>query len=155
SGLRWLPQDALAMAEAEGHHALVATAHLAVRMSIWRVDTLEQRLAADRLGLAAAERSGQPSLLLNALLYLAPDLTEAGDVAEASEVLARIREVASMIHQASYDAFADFFEAQQALTRGEYERSAVLVDRALTVGGPSHGVNAELAWSGQVFIRSW
>ncbi|HEX2578765.1 MAG TPA: hypothetical protein VHK88_20645, partial [Aquihabitans sp.] len=154
-GLRWLPRDALAVAEANGQHALVATAHLAVRMSIWRVDTLPQRLEADRAAVAAAERGNQPLLLLNALLYLATDLTEAGDVREASTQLERIREVARRVRQPAYDAFADFFAAQQALARGDYERSSELADRALAVGRHSHGIIAELAWAGQVFIRAW
>ncbi len=155
SGSQWLPQDALARAEAEGHHALVATAHLTVRMSIWRVDALEQRLDADHRGLAAAERSNQPALLLNSLLYLVTDLTEAGRVAEANAQFERIREVAGQVRQPAYDAFVDFFDAQQALGRGDYERSADLADRARTTGRQSHGVNAELAWAGQLFIRAW
>lgn len=154
-GLRWLPVEAIARAEARGHHALVATAHVAVRMSIWRVDTLAQRLETDRLAVAAAERSGQSSMLLNALLYLATDLTEAGHVVEAGAVLERLRGLAAQVRQPAYDAFVDFFDAQLALTRGEYARSAELADRGLKVGHLSHGVNAELAWAGQIFIRAW
>jgi len=148
-------EDALARAEASGRHALVATAQIAHRMSIWRVDTLEQRVETDRRAIAAAERSGRSMLLLNALLYLATDLTEAGQVEEAASALARIRVLAARVRQPAYDAFVDFFEAQLALTRGDYARSAELADRALKVGHLSHGVNAELAWSGQIFIRAW
>ena len=148
-------EEALALAAAHGHHVLVATANLAVRMSNWRVDTLDLRVETGRRALDAAERSGTPSLLLNVLLYLATDLMEAGAAEEFQRCSERVGELAARVRQPAYDAFVAFGEARDALLRGEFDRASELADHALAVGAQSHGVNAELAWAGQFFLRSW
>lgn len=153
--LRGLSVEALELADAHGQLMLVATAHLAARMSNWRVHLLDARLAADRHALAAAEKSGSKHLQLNALLYGISDLTEAGEILEAYTWFLRLRTLAAEVRQPVYDAFVGFFDATVALLRGEYERSAQLADEALLRGLQSHGVNAEQAWSGQTFIRAW
>lgn len=153
--LRGLSVEALELAEAHGQQQLVATAHLAARMSNWRVHLLDARLAADRQALAAASASGSKHLQLNALLYGISDLTEAGEIGEAYAWFVRLRTLAAEVRQPVYDAFVGFFDATVALIRGEYDRSAVLADEALVRGLQSHGVNAEQAWSGQAFIRAW
>src|SRR6185369_5754127 len=53
--LRGLSASALELAERHGQHALVATAHLAARMSVWRVEMLEQRLHSDLSAYQAAD----------------------------------------------------------------------------------------------------
>jgi hypothetical protein len=153
--LRGFSVEALELADAHGQQMLVATAHLAARMSNWRVHLLDARLAADRHALAAAEKSGSKHLQLNALLYGISDLTEAGEILEAYKWFVRLRTLAAEVRQPVYDAFVGFFDATVALLRGEYERSAQLADEALLRGLQSHGVNAEQAWSGQTFIRAW
>jgi len=153
--LRGLSQEALALAEANGQQTLIATAHLAARMSNWKVDMLDQRLAADRAAWDAALRSGSTHLQLNALLYGIVDLTESGRAEEGLEWLERFRIRAAEVRQPVYDAFVGFLDATLALMRGEYERSAHLADEALLRGLQSHGVNAEQAWSGQAFVRAW
>ena len=153
--LRGLSVEALELAEAHGQQKLVATAHLAARMSNWRVHLLDARLAADRHTLAAAEASGSQHLQLNALLYGIADLTESGDIPEAYRWFLRLKSLAAEVRQPVYDAFVGFFDATVALLRGEYDQSAHFADEALLRGLQSHGVNAEQAWSGQAFIRAW
>lgn len=153
--VRGLSEEALALATAHGHEALVATAHLSARMAGWRVDLLEQRLATDRAAWDAADRSGNLHLQLSTLLYGIADLSEAGDVREAEEWFERFRERAAKVRQPVYDAFVGFIDATMRLLRGDYEGSAKLADEALVRGLQSHGVNAEQAWSGQAFIRAW
>ncbi|MBI5087643.1 MAG: AAA family ATPase, partial [Actinobacteria bacterium] len=153
--LRGLSVEALELADAHGQQQLVATAHLAARMSNWRVHLLDARLAADRHAFAAAEAAGSKHLQLNALLYGISDLTEAGQITEAYRWFLRLKSLAAEVRQPVYDAFVGFFDATVALLRGEYERSAQLADEALLRGLQSHGVNAEQAWSGQAYIRAW
>ena len=153
--LKGLGDEALALAESNEHHALVATVHLTARMAGWRVDLLEQRLATDRAGWAAAEKAGSINLQLSTLLYGIADLVEAGSVAEAEEWFARFRERAATVRQPVYDAFVGFIDGTLKLLRGEYDESAKLADEALLRGLQSHGVNAEQAWAGQAFIRAW
>ncbi|MGD9705031.1 MAG: hypothetical protein AB7V74_21760, partial [Acidimicrobiia bacterium] len=153
--LRGLSEEALALATAHGHEALVATAHLSARMAGWKVDLLEQRLATDRAAWEAAERSGSLHLQLSTLLYGIADLTEAGSVREAEEWFSRFRQRAAHVRQPVYDAFVGFIDAMFRLLRGDYEGSAKLADEALVRGLQSHGVNAEQAWAGQAFIRAW
>ncbi|MCU1359920.1 MAG: hypothetical protein JWN99_1209 [Ilumatobacteraceae bacterium] len=153
--LRGLSVEALELAEAHGQQGLVATAHLAARMSNWRVHLLEARLAADRHALVAAEASGSKHLQLNALLYGIADLTEAGEITEAYSWFLQLKTLAAEVRQPVYDAFVGFFEATIALLRGQYDVSARLADEALVRGLQSHGVNAEQAWSGQTFISAW
>ncbi|MGE0000165.1 MAG: BTAD domain-containing putative transcriptional regulator, partial [Ilumatobacteraceae bacterium] len=153
--LRGLSVEALELAEAHGQQQLVATAHLAARMSNWRVHLLDARLAADRQAFAAAEAAGSKHLQLNALLYGISDLTESGNIPEAYRWFLRLKSLAAEVRQPVYDAFVGFFDATVALLRGDYDRSAQLADDALLRGLQSHGVNAEQAWSGQAFIRAW
>lgn len=153
--LNGLSRDALELAAAHGQHSLVATAHLASRMSNWNVRLLEQRLAADRQAWEAAALSGSLHLQMNALLYGIVDLTEAGLVHEAKQWLERLRDRAAEVRQPVYDAFVGFMDATRKLLEGDYARSSQLVDEALVRGLHSHGVNAEQAWAGQLFIRAW
>ena len=153
--LRGLSKEALGLAEALGQPGLVATAHLASRMSNWQVTLLEQRLEADRRAFDAAQHSGNAHLQMNALLYGIADLTEAGLVDETEQWLEELRSRAAKVRQPVYDAFVGFFDATIALMRGEYDRSAQLADEALLRGLQSHGVNAEHAWAGHAFIRAW
>jgi len=153
--LRGLSRDALALAEALGQPSLVATAHLSSRMANWNVRLLDERLDADRRAWAAAAQSSSTHLQMNALLYGIADLTEAGLVHEALEWLERLRERAARVRQPVYDAFVGFMDATRLLLQGEYARSAQLADDALVRGLQSHGVNAEMAWAGQAFIRAW
>jgi DNA-binding SARP family transcriptional activator len=153
--LRGLSEEALALAERHGQHALVATAHLATRMSVWRIHTLDQRLRTDLAAHAAAAASGRLHLQLNAMLYLVSDLFEAGRVAESNAWFARLRSLAAEVRQPVYDAFVDFFDARTALLEGRYEDATKLADRGLEVGQQSHGANAEQAWAGVTFLRAW
>ena len=153
--LRGLSRDALALAEALGQPSLVATAHLSSRMANWNVRLLDERLDADRQAWAAAEQSDSTHLQMNALLYGIADLTEAGLVHEALDWLERLRVRAARVRQPVYDAFVGFMDATRLLLQGEYARSAQLADDALVRGLQSHGVNAEMAWAAQTFIRAW
>ena len=153
--LRGLSRDALALADAHGQPALVATAHLSSRMANWKVHLLDERLDADRQAWAAAAQSDSTHLQMNALLYGIADLTEAGLVHEALEWLERLRVRAARVRQPVYDAFVGFMDATRLLLQGEYARSAQLADDALVRGLQSHGINAEMAWAGQAFIRAW
>ncbi len=153
--LHGLRDEALALADAHGHHVLVATAHLAVRMSNWHVDTLELRVESGRRALEAAERAANLGLQLHAVLYLTTDLIEAGAAHEAARRVEQLRALAARVRQPVYDAFVLFADARDALMRGELARAGELADRALAVGQVSHGVNGELAWAGLLFIRAW
>ena len=153
--LRGLSDEALALASANGQSSLVATAHLAARMSGWRVELLAQRLATDDAAWRAGVESGNLHLQLNVLLYYIADLVEAGRLAEAEERLELLRRGAADVRQPVYDAFVGFFDATFALLHGEYDASAKLADDSLLRGLQSHGANAEHAWAGQTFIRAW
>jgi hypothetical protein len=153
--LRGLSVDALALAEEHGHHALVATAHLAARMSVWRVDLLDERLRSDFAAQQAAVQSGRVQLQLNALLYLVSDLEEAGRIDEAEHWFGVVRELAARVRQPVYDSFVDFFDARRALLQGRYDEMTGLADRALSKGLQSHGINAEQAWAGLMFVHAW
>ncbi len=153
--LRGLSDEALGLASANGQSSLVATAHLAARMSGWRVELLAQRLATDDAAWRAGVESGNLHLQLNVLLYYVADLVEAGRLAEAEERLELLRRGAADVRQPVYDAFVGFFDATFALLHGEYDSSAKLADDSLLRGLQSHGANAEHAWAGQTFIRAW
>jgi DNA-binding SARP family transcriptional activator len=153
--LRGLSAEAVELAERHGHQALVATAHLAARMSVWRVDLLEQRLQSDVAARAAADQSGRVHLQLNSLLYLVSDLAEAGRQAESDAWFQVLRDLATRVRQPVYDAFVDFFDARTALLQGRYDEAAKLADHGLRVGHHSHGVNAEQAWAGVMFVSAW
>lgn len=153
--LRGLSAEAITLADRHGQQALVATAHLAARMSVWRVDMLEQRLESDVAAREAAAASGRPHLQLNALLYLVSDLAEAGRGAEADHWFRHLRTLADEVRQPVYDAFVDFFDARVALLRGQYDDALRLADRGLERGHRSHGVNAEQAWAGVMFLDAW
>ena len=154
--LTGLSREALSMARDHGHHSLIATAHLASRMSNWNVHLLDQRLEADRQAWEAALQSGSLHLQMNALLYGVTDLTEAGLVHEATEWLELLRErpaarCASRCTTRSSGSWTPPARSCRATTSA----SAQLADDALVRGLHSHGVNAEQAWAGQAYIRAW
>ena len=121
--LRGLSVEALELAEAHGQQQLVATAHLAARMSNWRVHLLDARLAADRHALDGRRRRRAASTCSSTrLLYGIADLTEAGEIVEAYAVVRAAAHLAAEVRQPVYDAFVGFFDATVALLRGEYDR---------------------------------
>jgi DNA-binding SARP family transcriptional activator len=143
-----LAAAALVIAELDGRPELVASAQLARRLALWRLDRLEERTAAVLVAVEEAHRAGNINLELTAALFAMPDLLEQGRVQEHLELLAYFRTHAKALNMPLYLTYALFIEAGHRLAAGDYVEAERLADEALAVGKGSHGANAEIVHGG-------
>jgi DNA-binding SARP family transcriptional activator len=146
-----LADEALSIARADGRPELLASAQLARRLALWRVDQLEERTAAGLEAVAAARRTDNMHLELTAVLFVLTDLLELGRFDEHLQLFAEFRARMSGTPQPLYDVYAKFLEAGHRVAAGDYPDAKRLADEALAAGTAAHGVNAEIAYAGLTY----
>ena len=146
-----LAAEALAIAEADGAHELLASAHLAQRLALSRHDDLEERTEAALVAVRHAEATPNVQLLLTAMLFAISDLLESGRMEEHLAMLDAFRARATELHLPLFEVYAQFIEATHELSAGRYAEARRLADGALAAGIRSHGRNAEVTHAGIVY----
>ena len=150
-----LAAEALRIAEEDGRPELLASAHLAQRLALWRLDHLDARTDAVLRAVAEAREAGNVHLELTAMLFAMSDLMESARLDEHNEMLAEFRRRATELRQPLYEVYAQFIEAGDLLARGEYDAAEQLADVALAAGLAAHGVNARVAHAGVWYRLSY
>jgi tetratricopeptide (TPR) repeat protein len=146
-----LAAEALAIAEADGDPELVASAQLAQRLALWRLDRLAERTQAVLIAVREAGRSNNVQLELTAMLFALTDLMEAGRIDEQRAMLTQFRRRVADVQLPWFEVYAHFAEASHQLCTGNYEAAQRSADAALDLGRTSHGVNAEVAYAGMQY----
>jgi hypothetical protein len=153
--LRGWADEALAAAAPTGDAQLLTWARLAQRMARWHRDELPERVDASLAALRASVRATTRVPEMTALVFCVADLAEAGEVEHAFAAYRRLRHLCATGRQPVFESYERFKAGTFALLRGKYAASVAAVDVALQIGLPVHGVNAELSWAAQAFIRAW
>ena len=131
--------DALAVALAGLHGALLHTAYLEERLPI----------GLELLALAGQGRPGEHGA--TALHWRLYDLFEAGDIATARREHARLGELAERLGQPLYRHFAAAWEAKWLATAGRFEEAEEQARRSLDFARRAHMPYAESNHAGQLF----
>jgi hypothetical protein len=143
-----LAREALEIAEADGGDEVLASAHLARRLSLWRLELLDERTEEVLLALRHARRINNSDLEMTIALFALTDLLEQGRVDEHLELLAEFRMRAEAVNHHVYLVYAKFTNVGHLLAAGRYDEATALADKALAEGISSHGVNARVIHAG-------
>jgi hypothetical protein len=145
---RALADDALRIATADGGDEVLASAHLARRLAMWRTELLDERTEEVLLALEHAHRTPNFDLQMTVALFALTDLLEQGRLREHLELLGQFRARAEATHHHVYLVYAKFTEVGHLLGAGRYAEAEALADRTLAEGLSSHGVNARVIHAG-------
>lgn len=140
-----LADEALAIAEADGHPELLASAYLARRLALWHLDGLDERATAVLRAVEEAGRTPNVLLELTTMLFALSDLLELGRLDEERELLIRFRHRAAELHVPLFEVYAEFFEASDLLSLGQHDEAERVATAALAKGLRAQGFNAEVA----------
>jgi DNA-binding SARP family transcriptional activator len=143
-----LATEAMAIAAEHDEDELVASALLARRLAMWRLDQLDERLELILESVRRVHRTGNVQLELTAMLFALSDLLERGRLAEHHSMLSEFTTRAAELHLPLFETYGRFQRASHALSAGEFTEARRLADDALAMGRRSHGVNAEIAYAG-------